>query len=274
MSLLSAAMSTISAFGSDSQARASERLKQARAGVTAADSNAGRASRYAEARAKEVELYPFLNDHRGMPDWSPAQDAGEVGVLTAKDVEAAAEVEFDGCEPRIEALRERVRQTSKQLANARNTPRIAAIDTHVEALRALGVDVGDPASAEAQREIGNELGRIADDLTALRADRRREGMPEAHLFSAARVENCRPLRNLGIYGSRTVLEGLRQAAYANLLTVEILDAACDLLGTRPVPQPWTSTSKGYEIQQRRTHWEETVRSKSRQLENRRLGLSY
>jgi hypothetical protein len=269
MSVLSSIATLVT---SDPYARALERLTQARAEVAAADSTAGRAARYAEARAKEVAEYPFLNDHRGFPDWSPAQDAGEVGVSDAKDAAAAAEVEYDSHEPRIEALRDRVRRTRKQLANAGKNPGIAGIQTHVDALRELGVDVGDLASAAAQKELGDEFGRIADDRRALGADRRREGMPEAHLFSVERSEECRPLRNLG-FTSAPVIESLRQAAYANALTVEILDAVCDMLGTRPAPPAWTSTSRGYEIKQRRDHWQARVRAKAR-ADDRRLGLGY
>lgn len=249
--------------------------EQALAALATAQTRAANGTAQREARTHEVEAWPHLSDES---QWkasnSPASDAGFIEVTEAKERAVAADVEVDRTEPRIQALRDRIRSTCAQLADAGKNPRIAAIRTHANALKELGVDVGDVASTAAQREIGDEFGRIADELKALRADRQRDHMPQAHLFSVERAEGCRPLRNLGVNPSMPVLDGLRQAAYANALTAETLDATCELLGTPPAPPSWGSTPRGYEIKQRRAHWEERQRTKAKHLDDQRLGLRY
>lgn len=271
MSLLS---TITSAFASDPYPRALERLTQARAGLATAKARSGDGTAQREARAKELEAYPHLRDCNPS-DWSPAQgDAGEIEVAAAEDNLAAANVDFDSSEPRIEALRKRVRETCAQLADANNNPRIAAIRGHVEALASLGIKVADLASAAAQREIGDALGRIADDHNTLRAERQREGLPAAYLFSVERVEACAPLRNLGVSLCLPVIDGLRQAAYASALTVETLTAVCVMLGTMPAPLSAACGSRMYEINRRGAHWRETQDAKTKRVDARRQGLGY
>jgi hypothetical protein len=266
-------LSTIAVLALDPHARALERLKEARADLAVAEQRAADGTTQREARILDVKAWPHCQKDT-LQDWNPSRDAGTIDVLEKKDAVYAAEVEYDNHEPRIEALRDRVRQTCEQLANARNNPRIAAIGEHVDALRNLGVDVPDLATAAAQRDLGDELGRIAEDLRALGVARRAEGMPQAHLLCVQRVGECPALRNIGVYEGQSMLDGLRQAAYATALTVELLDAIRDVVGTKPAPPPWRSTPAGFEIKDRRKQWEQRQTDLANREESRRLGLRY